>query len=63
MIPEKYIFPVLSKYFRKFFSNYHKKKTKKTKTELNGCMCDFFVDYRAFDTSNVIDVHNYFMKK
>ena len=63
MISEKYIFPVFSKYFRKFFSNYHKKNKKQKKTELNGCMYGFFVDYRAFDTSNVIDIHNYFMKK
>ena len=33
------------------------------KTGLNGCMCDFSVDYRAFDTSNIIDIHKYLMKK
>ena len=27
------------------------------------CVCDFSVDYRAFDTSNIIDVHKYLMKK
>ena len=33
------------------------------KTGLNGCMYDFSVDYRAFDTSNIIDIHKYLMKK
>ena len=32
-------------------------------TELNGCVYDSSVDYRAFDTSNIIDIHKYFMKK
>ena len=27
------------------------------------CVCDFSVDYRAFDTSNIIDIHKYLMKK
>ena len=35
---------------------------KKT-TVLNKCVCDFPVDYRAFDTSNIIDVYEYLMKK
>ena len=33
------------------------------KTELNGCVCDFSVGYRAFNTSNIINIHKYFMKK
>ena len=33
------------------------------KTGLNGCVYDFFVDYRAFDTSNTIDIQKYLMKK
>ena len=33
------------------------------KTGLNGCVYDFSVDYRAFDTSNIIDIHKYLMKK
>ena len=33
------------------------------KTGLNGCMYNFSVDYRAFDTSNIIDIHKYLMKK
>ena len=28
------------------------------KTELNGCVYNFSVDYRAFDTSNLIDTIN-----
>ena len=26
-------------------------------------MYDFSVDYRAFDTSNIIDIHKYLMEK
>ena len=33
------------------------------KTGLNGCMYNFSVDYRAFDTSNIIDSYKYLMKK
>ena len=33
------------------------------KTGLNGYVYDFSVDYRAFDTSNIIDIHKYLMKK
>ena len=35
----------------------------KKKKRLNGCVCDFSVDYRAFDTSNIIDIHKYLIKK
>ena len=35
----------------------------KKKPGLNGCVFDFSVDYIAFDTSNVIDIHKYLMKK
>ena len=34
-----------------------------TRIGLNGCVYDFSVDYRAFDTSNIIDFHKYLMKK
>ena len=34
-----------------------------SKTGLNGCVYDFFVDYKAFDTSSIMDIHKYFMKK
>ena len=30
---------------------------------LNGYVCDFSVDYRAFDTGNIIDIHKYLIKK
>ena len=32
-------------------------------TRLNRSVYDFSVDYRAFDTSNIIDIHKYLMKK
>ena len=31
--------------------------------EINGCVYDFSVDYRAFDTSNITNIHKYLMKK
>ena len=34
---------------------------KMKKPGLNGCVYDFSVDYRAFGTSNIIDIHKYFM--
>ena len=39
------------------------KNKKKETTGLNGCVYDFSVDYRAFDTSNIIDIHKDLMKK
>ena len=33
------------------------------KAELNGCAYDFSVDYRDFDTNNIINIHKYLMKK
>ena len=33
------------------------------KTGSNGCVYNFPVDYKAFDTSNIIDIHKYLMKK
>ena len=32
------------------------------KTGLNEYVYDFSVDYRAFDTSNIINMHKYLMK-
>ena len=29
---------------------------------LNGCVYDFSVDYRPFDTSNIVDIHKYLIK-
>ena len=57
ILKQKKIFFVFKKYFRKFFSRKHKK------AELNRCVYNFSVDYRAFDTSNIIDIHKYLMKK
>ena len=36
---------------------------KKKKTGVNGCVYDFSVDYKTFDTSVIIDIHKYLMKK
>ena len=33
------------------------------KTGLNESVYDFSVDYRAFDISNIVDIHKYLMKK
>ena len=33
------------------------------KTGLNEDVYDFCVDYRAFDTSNIIDIHKYLMRR
>ena len=33
------------------------------KPGLNGCVYDFSVDYRTFDTSNIINIYKYLMKK
>ena len=33
------------------------------KVGLNGFVFDFFVDYWAFHTSNIIDIYKYLMKK
>ena len=33
------------------------------KARLNGCVYDFSVDYIAFDTSNIINIRKYLMKK
>ena len=36
---------------------------KMEETELNRCVYDFSVDYRAFNIKNIIDIHKYLMKK
>ena len=36
---------------------------KMEKTGVNGCVNDFSVGYRAFNTRNIIDIHEYLMKK
>ena len=32
------------------------------KTGLNGCMYNFAVDYKAFDISDISNIHEYLMK-
>ena len=39
------------------------KKKNKKKTGLNGYVYEFSVDYNIIDTSNIIDIHEYLMKK
>ena len=36
---------------------------KMKKTGLNGCVYDFSVDYKISDTSDIINVHKYLIKK
>ena len=38
-------------------------KKKKKKAGLNGCVYDFYVDCKGFDTSNIINIHKCLMKK
>ena len=38
-------------------------KKHKKNPGLNGCVYDFSVDYRSFDTRNIIDIHKYLIKK
>ena len=33
------------------------------KTGLNGYVCNFSVDYRAFNTSDILNIYKYLMKK
>ena len=53
--------PSVSEIFQKIFQLLTWKKKKQT--GLNGYMYEFSVDYRAFDTSNTINIHKYSMKK
>ena len=46
----------------KDFASINMKKTKK-KTGLNGYVYKFSIDYDIIDTSNIIDIHKYLMKK
>ena len=47
------------------FTDYNMQKKQKTKkkTGSNWCVYNFPVDYRAFDTSKIIDIRKYLMKK
>ena len=44
-------------------SGYFSADDMKKKTGLNGCVYDFSVDYKTFDTSDIINIHKYLMKK
>ena len=35
----------------------------KKKTELNGCLYNFSVNCKAFDISDITNIHKYLMKK
>ena len=41
---------------RKYWQQYQKK------TGLNECVYDFSIDYKTFDTSNIIDIHKNLME-
>ena len=43
--------------------NISKNNIKKTLNGLNGYIYDFFDDYNIIDTSNIINIHKYLMKK
>ena len=46
---------IFSKYFKRFKSY--------KKTGLVGYVYEFSIDYNIFDTSNIIDIHKYLVKK
>ena len=48
---------MLRKYLKRFYSWQYEK------TGLNGHVCDFSFDYDNIDTSNIIDIHKYSVKK
>ena len=48
---------MIRKYCRNCFDSNMKKKT-----ELNECVYDFSIDYKTFDTSNIIDIHKNLME-
>ena len=35
----------------------------KKKTGLNDCVYNFLIDYKTFNTSDIIDIHKYLNKK
>ena len=43
--------------------NFSANNMKKKKTGLNGCVCNFPFDDRAFDISNAINMHKYLVQK
>ena len=58
-------YPYVQEIFQEIFQVTTPKKKKK-KPGLNVCVYNISVDYRdyrAFDTSNIIDIHKYLMKK
>ena len=48
---------MIRKYCRNCFDSNMKKKT-----GLNECVYDFSIDYKTFDTSNIIDIHKNLME-
>ena len=47
---------------RKYFTAINIQKKKK-KTGLNGYAYDFSADYNIIDTSNIVNIHKYLIKK
>ena len=58
---EKY--PLCSGNISKDFTAINLNKKKKKKKKLNGYVYEFSVDYNIIDTSNIINIHKYLMKK
>ena len=52
------IYPLFLGNISKDFTSINMKRTR-----LNGCVYEFFVDCNIIDTSNIIDIHKYLMKK
>ena len=50
-------------YVKPVFMSQKMKNEQTTGTTTNECVCNFSVNYRAIDTSNIIDIHKYLMKK
>ena len=46
------------KHFKRLFSRQHEKKT-----ELNGYVYDFSVDYNAIAVDDILNIHKYLMGK
>ena len=56
-------FLMLQKYINSNISGDFSGNDMKKKTGVNGCVQDFPVDDRAFNTSNIIDIQKYLLKK
>ena len=51
----------ISLVFSKYLKEFHIYENEKT--GLNGCVYEFSVDYNIIDTSNIVNIHKYLLKK